>query len=94
MGALIRLGDGKPIETRIALMGVDEIPIRARGAEKLLLGEPYRDDLIRAAAESAGAAVRPNTDVRASAEYRRHLIVALTERALKAAWRRAEGAKP
>jgi len=94
VGALIRLRDGKPLEARIALMGVDEIPIRARGAEKLLLGEPYRDDLIRAAAESARAAVRPNTDLRASAEYRRHLVVALTQRALEAAWRRAEGAKP
>jgi CO/xanthine dehydrogenase FAD-binding subunit len=92
VAALIRLREGQAVEARIALMGVDETPVRASEAENLLLGERHREDLIRAAAESARAAVNPNTDLRASADYRRHLVAALTERALEAAWRRADGA--
>lgn len=90
VGALIRLEDAKVVEARIALTGVDETPVRASEAEQLLRGEPYSNHLIRAAAESARAAVRPNTDLRASAEYRRHLTAVLTEKAIETAWRRAE----
>jgi CO/xanthine dehydrogenase FAD-binding subunit len=91
VGALIKLRDAKAVEVRIGLMGVDETPVRAVEAENMLVGESYREDLIRAAAESARGAVNPNSDLRASADYRRHLVAALTERALKAAWRRTNG---
>src|ERR1700730_15576299 len=90
VGTLIKLRDTKAVEARIALMGVDETPVRAVEAETMLIGESYREDLIRAAAESARAAVNPHSDLRASADYRRHLVAALTERALNAAWVRAK----
>ena len=89
VGTMIRIKEAKVVEARIALMGVDEVPVRASKAENLLVGESYQDDLIQAAAESARAAVNPNTDLRASADYRRHLVAALTERALDSAWRMA-----
>ena len=91
VGALIKVQDAKAVEARIALMGVDEKPVRASEAENTLVGESHRGDLIRAAAESARAAVNPNSDLRASADYRRHLVAVLTERVLDAAWRRANG---
>jgi carbon-monoxide dehydrogenase medium subunit len=94
VGALIRIQDAKAVEARIGLMGIDEVPVRASEAESLLLGEAYRDDLIEAAAESARAAVNPNTDLRASADYRRHLVAVLTERALHSAWRMAAEGRP
>jgi carbon-monoxide dehydrogenase medium subunit len=90
VGALIRLRDAKVVEARIALTGVDEKPVRASDAEKLLLVDAWHDDLIRAAAENARAAVNANSDLRASAEYRHHLVAVLTERAVRAAWRRAQ----
>jgi carbon-monoxide dehydrogenase medium subunit len=44
-----------------------------------------------AAGRQAAAAVEPEDDVHASAEYRRHLTAVLTERTLRAAAERAVG---
>ena len=74
---------------RIALLGVDEIPIRATEAEALLNGNEFGMDGVRDAVESVRNSVEPNTDLHASADYRRHLVGILTERALTSAWRRA-----
>jgi len=92
VAAVVVLRDGVVSEARIALMGVDETPIRAGDAERMLVGERRSPDLIGAAAESARTAVNPNSDLRASADYRRHLVRALTERVLAAAFDRAERA--
>ncbi|HUN51367.1 MAG TPA: FAD binding domain-containing protein, partial [Candidatus Sulfotelmatobacter sp.] len=59
-GAIMRLADGRIAEARLALMGVDETPIRVAEAERLLLGQAGSPALFQAAAESARAAVSPN----------------------------------
>lgn len=74
---------------RIALLGVDETPIRATEAESLLNGNEYSMDGVRAAVEIVRDSIEPNNDLHASADYRRHLVGILTERALTSAWRRA-----
>ena len=89
-GAVLSIRDGRVAQARIALMGVDDTAIRAAQAEVLLLGEPFAADLVRAAAASARDAVNPNTDLHASADYRRHLVEVLTERVLTTAGRRAQ----
>jgi carbon-monoxide dehydrogenase medium subunit len=89
-GAIIALQNGKVVEARLALMGVDETPIRATQAEAMLIGQSYRAELIREAAQSARNAAHPNSDLRASADYRRHLVEVLTEQVLTKAWKRGE----
>lgn len=74
---------------RIALLGVDETPIRATEAESLLNDSEFGTDGVRAAVEAARELVEPIDDLHASADYRRHLVGILTERALTSAWRRA-----
>ncbi len=70
-------------DVHIALAGAGETPLRAAGAEAWLRGRR----LDEATATEAGrvAAVhdaKPVTDHRAGAEYRRHLVSVLTQRAL------------
>ncbi|HSB91218.1 MAG TPA: xanthine dehydrogenase family protein subunit M [Anaerolineales bacterium] len=76
-------------EARLGLAAVAPNPIRARRAEALLAGKGLDEDTLKAAAREARAEARPISDVRASAEYRRHLVETLTARALALAVARA-----
>jgi CO/xanthine dehydrogenase FAD-binding subunit len=91
VGAILAVRGRRIAQARIVLMGVEETAVRSTEAETLLLGEQPDPDLLRAAAARARAAASPNSDLRASADYRRHLIEALTERALATAFSRAQG---
>ena len=82
---------------RIALAAVAPTPIRAPEAEaalegRVLDGGPGCDGALREAARLAAAASRPISDVRASAEYRRHLVEVLARRALAAVVKGLTGA--
>ena len=77
---------------RLALMGVDETPVRLRDVEAELVGETWSGDLVMAVAERARESVQPNSDLKASADYRRHLVAAITMRVLATAWQRTQGA--
>lgn len=89
--AILTVRDGAISEARLAVMGVDETPLRIADAEKQLQGKQLEDALLAEAAEIVQGAVQPNTDLQASADYRRHLIGVLTRRVLSAAWARAGG---
>ena len=77
------------VEARIALTGVSRTALRVGEAESLLVGQALTPDLSRQTAEAVRAAIEPDTDLHASADYRRHLAGVLTGRALAAAWHRA-----
>jgi len=68
---------------RIALGAVAPIVLRATDAEALVTGRSLSDDLIEQAAQQAMQISRPISDQRASAEYRRAMVGALTRRALR-----------
>jgi len=82
VGALVRASNGTFEEVKIALGAVAPTPIRARGAERLLVGKPVSDRSIRQAAEEAVNESRPITDLRASREYRLGLVRELTGQAI------------
>jgi carbon-monoxide dehydrogenase medium subunit len=93
VAAVVRLdGDGDLAETRLALAGVDTTPLRAHGAEKLLVGATPSPAAWREAADTAAAGLTPPTDLHGTAAYRRQLVRVLTERALAAAAGRAGAA--
>jgi carbon-monoxide dehydrogenase medium subunit len=86
---ILTVADGRVAAARLALMGVDATPVRVGDAEAALVGHPLTAALIGDVAARARAAVNPTSDLRASADYRRHLVAALTARVLADAWRRA-----
>ncbi len=84
--------DGSVIEkARVALGAVAPIPMRATRAESILQGANAEDGVFRKAALAAAQEARPITDHRGSAEYRREMVMVLTERALQKARRSALG---
>ncbi len=87
----VSLENGNFRAARIALSAVAPTPLLVRQASGLLAGQPVAQETIAAAAKLAGEAARPITDMRGSAEYRRHLSAVLTRRALESAILRARG---
>ena len=68
---------------RIALGSVAPTPVRAREAERILEGERLTPALLQEAAHLAVQATAPISDVRASAQYRRHLTGVMVRQALE-----------
>jgi len=83
--------DGLIADSRIALMGVADVPLRARAAEAALVGSEPTVESFAAAARTATADLRPGTDVHGSAAYRTHLAAVTVRRALTTAGARARG---
>jgi CO/xanthine dehydrogenase FAD-binding subunit len=65
---------------RLTLTGTT--PIRATRAEQLLLGQKLSESLFREAARRATEGIEQDSDIHASAEYRRNACEALARRAL------------
>jgi carbon-monoxide dehydrogenase medium subunit len=84
--------DGVVGNARIALMGVGDRPQRVRDAEALIAGHTMNMALLNEVAELVRGDVEPETDLHASADYRRHLVGALIRRTLAEAWDRARSA--
>lgn len=89
VAATVTLSGGAMKEARIALTGVGPTPVRASEAEALLVGQKPEAKLMGRAIEAVRAAIRPETDLHASSDYRRQLAGALAKRALAAALKRA-----
>ena len=85
--------DGKIADGRLALGAVAPVPMRATQAEALLRGQVGTDDLLHEAGATAAREAQPIDDLRASAEYRRHLVNVLTQRALHGALAGAKRSK-
>ncbi|MEK7701759.1 MAG: xanthine dehydrogenase family protein subunit M [candidate division NC10 bacterium] len=76
---------------RLATAGAGPVPVRLRAAEEILERDGFGDAAIEAAARRASELVSPDSDIHASADYRRHLTGVLTKRALKRALGAARG---
>jgi carbon-monoxide dehydrogenase medium subunit len=89
----VTLGKGEQCdEVRIVLGGVASVPMRAKGAEKVLKGKEIKGDLLRQAVRQASEEAKPVSDMHASEEYKRELVGVLVHRAVQEALGRAKEA--
>jgi carbon-monoxide dehydrogenase medium subunit len=85
VAALARRENGHVAEARVGLTNMAAVPVRARAAETAAAGAVASAAGLAAAAAHADEESSPVDDLRAGADYRRHLARVLTGRALAAA---------
>ncbi len=74
---------------RLALGGVSTDPVRLPVIEAMLSGSGLDGELLAHITHSILAAINPQSDARASAEYRREMAGVVAVRALREAWEQA-----
>ncbi len=85
VAALARRANGHVAEARIGLTNMGTVPIRAQATEQAVSGAEASHAALTAAAAHADEGTSPPADLRADADYRRHLVRVLTARALASA---------
>jgi carbon-monoxide dehydrogenase medium subunit len=68
---------------RITAGAVAPVPLRLRAVEKALEGQPIGEDQVARARRLAEREVAPITDIRTTADYRRHMTGVLFQRAVE-----------
>jgi CO/xanthine dehydrogenase FAD-binding subunit len=91
IAALIVRDGRRCTRARLATAGTGPVPVRLRAAEEILERDGLDDAAIDAAARRASELVSPDSDIHASADYRRHLTGVLTGRAIRRALGVARG---
>ncbi|MEM0025801.1 MAG: xanthine dehydrogenase family protein subunit M [Zestosphaera sp.] len=89
IAAVLKIRNKRIEDVRIALNAVAPTPVRARSVESFLKGKEVRSDVIEGASELVLNDISPISDVRASAEYRKHISRVLVKDALLKALERA-----
>jgi carbon-monoxide dehydrogenase medium subunit len=89
IAAIVVVDRGRCRDARLATAGAGPVPVRLRAAEEILVQEGVGERAIAAAAARAAELVSPDSDLHASADYRRNLTRVLTGRALTRALARA-----
>ncbi len=94
VAAVISLAVGRDVITaaRIVLQAVGPTPVRAREAEKILIGGKVGDTLVDEAATIAATEARPISDVYGSAEYKREMVKLVARHVIPQAIKRARAA--
>jgi carbon-monoxide dehydrogenase medium subunit len=91
VAARLTLANGVAQNVRVAVTGAASHASRLSEVERALEGQQLSDEAIAQAAEQAGQNLDYNSDIHASADYRRAMVKVYTRRALTRALERARG---
>jgi len=78
-------------EYRVAFGAVGPTPVRAKKLEAAIRGQEPSDEMLEAARKVIARETSPITDIRATAEYRKHMLEVMLERGIRAAVARLNG---
>jgi len=81
-------------EYRVAFGAVGPTPVRAKKLEAAIRGEEPSDAMLDVARKAIERETAPITDIRATAEYRAHMLEVMLERGIRAAVERLTGGGP
>ncbi len=90
-GAAVTLDADAITAARVGLTAVNVEAAELRAVSETLVGETPSEEIFSEAGRRAAQACSPVTDMRGSAEYKRHLAAELTKRTLRAAVERVRG---
>jgi carbon-monoxide dehydrogenase medium subunit len=83
--------DGRKVKKAgIGMTSVGATNLKAKQAEKALIGHELKDDVIAEAAKLAAAESEPKDDIRGTAAYKKDMVRVFVQRGLKAALARAQ----
>jgi aerobic carbon-monoxide dehydrogenase medium subunit len=85
VAAVVAMSGGSISHARVALTGVGERPYRAKAVEAALVGSDGSPGAVAAAAEHAADGQTVNSDIHADRDYRTHMAVIYTRRAIEGA---------
>lgn len=91
VGAAVWLEDGTISDARVGLAAVGPNTVQVLEVTEALRGERPSEELYERAGDIAARICEPTTDMRGSAEYKRHLAKELTKRTLRRSVARATG---
>ena len=94
IAALLEVQDDRCRSARLATAGLGPQPVRLREVEQMLVQDGLGEASRRAAAARAAELVEPDSDLHASAEFRRHLTQVLSQRAIQQAAARPQEFAP
>lgn len=78
-------------DCKIVMGSVAEVPLRTRGAETILKGEKFKEDLVEKTSLRVSEEIRPISDLRSTAWYRKEVSRILVRDAIHLAWKRTIG---
>ena len=87
VGVAMKVENGTVVHARVGYGSVAPVPLRGRKAEAELEGHAIAGEVIERCEAAAREEVKPITDVRASAEYRREVVGVMLRRMLERARR-------
>jgi carbon-monoxide dehydrogenase medium subunit len=85
IAALTRIDEGVCRELRLVIGAVSPKPLRVQSGESMARGERLTPEIIERIAKDASRNVDPISDLRGTADYKRHLVHVLVRRTLIAA---------
>jgi len=91
IAAMVALDGDRVRQARLATAGAGPVPVRLRAAEDILVKDGVTEGALDAASARAAELVTPDSDLHATAAYRKNLTRVLTRRALARAVARARG---